>query len=138
MHITRISVQGFKTLRKFDLVLNEHLNIVVGDNETGKSTLLEAINLVMSSQIDGRSIHYELNPYFFNQDMVEEYFVSIRRGENPVPPKILIEAYFDDDNGSDMARLKGTNNSRGENCPGLYLSVVLNEDLSNEFLQYVR
>jgi len=47
MYIKRINIEGFKTFRKFRLDLNKHLNIIVGDNETGKSTLLEAINLVL-------------------------------------------------------------------------------------------
>ena len=34
MHIRKINIEGFKTFRKFDLNLSEHLNIIVGDNET--------------------------------------------------------------------------------------------------------
>ena len=35
MHITRIYVDGFKRLTNFTLELNEKLNVIVGDNETG-------------------------------------------------------------------------------------------------------
>lgn len=76
MYIKKIKTEGYRTFRKFELDLNKHLNIIVGDNETGKSTLLEAINLVMSGQIDGRNIQYELNPHIFNKDMVKDYFDS--------------------------------------------------------------
>ena len=47
MHIKKIKIEGFKTFCKFELALNKHLNIIVGDNETGKTSLLEAINLVL-------------------------------------------------------------------------------------------
>ena len=69
MYIKRINIEGFKTFSNFDLDLNKSLNVIVGDNETGKTTLLEAINLALSCQLDGRGVQYELNPYIFNSDM---------------------------------------------------------------------
>lgn len=139
MHIKKIKIEGFKTFRTFELPLNKHLNIIVGDNETGKTTLLEAINLVLSSQLDGRNIQYELNPYIFNRDMVKDYFANIKSGKKASPPHILIEAYFEDDQSSDLAKLKGTNNStEGEDCPGLYLRVELNKDFTDDFQKYIR
>jgi putative ATP-dependent endonuclease of the OLD family len=136
MHISKINIEGFKTFRKFELTLNEHLNIIVGDNETGKTTLLEAINLVLSCQLDGRSIQYEMNPYIFNSAMVESYFDDLRKGGQPSPPQILVEAYLFDDQSGELAKLKGTNNSAGEDCPGLYLKVELNEDFTDDFREY--
>lgn len=138
MYIKRIKIEGFKTFRIFDLTLNEHLNIIVGDNETGKSSLLAAINLVMSNQLAGRNIQYELNPYIFNNSIVKEYFDAIENGGQPEPPHILIEAYLDDCKTGELAKLQGTNNSLGENCAGLYLRVDLNEDFSEDFRDYVR
>lgn len=137
MHIKSIKIEGYKTFRKFELDLNSTLNIIVGDNETGKTTLLEAINLVLSCQLDGRSIQYELNPYIFNNIMVKSYFDKLRRGEYTSPPMVLIEAYFDDDQSSALAKLRGTNNSSGEDCPGLYLKVELNEDFADNFREYI-
>ena len=136
MHIKKIKIEGYRTFRKFELDLNEHLNIIVGDNETGKSTLIEAINLVLSCQIDGRNILYELNPHIFNSAMIKTYFTNLKKGQHTSPPQIMIEAYFDDEN-SQLAKLKGTNNSAGENCPGLYLKVELNEDFADDFLSYI-
>ena len=137
MHVKRIKIEGFKTFRKFELPLNKHLNIIVGDNETGKTTLLEAINLVLSFQLDGRNIQYELNPYIFNSDIVKDYFTDRKNKKFASPPHILIEAYFDDDQSSDLTKLKGKNNSASENCPGLYLKVELNEDFADDFHEYI-
>ena len=43
MHIKKIKIEGFKTFRKFGLDLNKYLNIIVGDNETGKTTLITRV-----------------------------------------------------------------------------------------------
>ena len=46
MYIKEINIENFKCFKgKFNLKLNEGLNILVGDNEAGKSTILEAIHL---------------------------------------------------------------------------------------------
>ena len=42
---------------------NPDLNIIVGNNECGKSTLLEAIHLALSGQLNGRPIQTELHPH---------------------------------------------------------------------------
>ena len=44
-HIKSIRIKGFKKFQKLDVDFNEHMNILVGDNEAGKSTILEAIQM---------------------------------------------------------------------------------------------
>jgi len=65
--IQKIYVENFKALEKLELVFNDDLNIIVGDNETGKSTLLEAIGMALTGQLYGRYISMELSPYLFNK-----------------------------------------------------------------------
>ena len=55
MYITRVYVEGFKRFTQFELKLNPTFNVIVGDNETGKSSLLEAIGLVLTGQYEGIS-----------------------------------------------------------------------------------
>ena len=43
-----ITIKGFKKFQSFNMNFNEHLNILVGENESGKSTLLEAIKVVLN------------------------------------------------------------------------------------------
>ena len=45
-----ITIKGFKKFQSFNMNFNEHLNILVGENESGKSTLLEAIKVVLNQQ----------------------------------------------------------------------------------------
>ena len=50
------------------------MNIIVGNNDAGKSTLLEAISLVLNGRLNGRWIGDELNPYWFNTEVVRDFF----------------------------------------------------------------
>lgn len=139
MHITHIYIDGFKRLINFNLTLNEKLNVIVGDNETGKTSVLEAINLVLTRQYDGRTIDYVLDPYLFNAEKVTEYFTKLRNGKQASPPKILIEVYFNDDcDNPDMAKLKGQNNSKSKDCPGLKLSIELDVEYVESLKEYAK
>jgi predicted ATP-dependent endonuclease of OLD family len=47
MHITKVIIKNYRCLKDTTVDLNPHLNILVGDNECGKSTFLEAVNLAL-------------------------------------------------------------------------------------------
>lgn len=135
MYINKLIVRNFKCLKDADIDFNPHLNIIVGDNESGKSTLLEAINLSLTGQINGRGIQYELNPYYFNEEVVNEYLTSLREGQNISPPCILIEAYFADD--ENLAKFRGTNNSLREDCPGIKMIIEFDESFEEQYTDYI-
>jgi len=136
MHITRVYIDGFKCLRNFDLEMSPATNIIVGDNGTGKTSVLEAINLALSCQFDGRHIKFAMDPYFFNSNAVEEYIAAVHSGSPSPPPKILIEVYFNDD--PMLAKLKGRNNERCDDCPGLGLSLELGNGCTEALREYVK
>jgi putative ATP-dependent endonuclease of the OLD family len=139
MHITRVYINGFKRLNDFDLELDPTLNVIVGDNETGKTSVLEAIRLALSRQYEGRSIDYSLDPYLFNTTKVADFIRTLRNGGDAVPPRILIEVYLcDDPKYPELAHLKGSNNEKGEDCPGLSLSIEVDNDYGDALKEYVR
>ena len=104
MVITKIHIENYKSLRTFDLTFNNDLNIIVGDNEAGKSSLLEAINIGLTCQLNNKSLSFELSPYLFNSGVVLEYIEKLRQGKKIEPPKILIELYLIDS--TETAKLK--------------------------------
>ena len=139
MHLTRVYIDGFKRLSNFNLSLNDDLNVIVGDNETGKTSVLEAINLVLTRQYDGRSIDYALDPYFFNIERVAKFFDNLRSGRVSSPPRILIEAYFNDDPlDAGLGTIKGTNNHDCTECPGLALIIEPDNEYTDELKDYAR
>jgi putative ATP-dependent endonuclease of the OLD family len=136
MCIERIVVKNYRTLAALDLEIRPHLNIIVGDNESGKSTLLEAINLALRCQINRRSATTELHPYLFNAESVKQYLAALRSNQAVEPPRILIEIYLK--NGPEFALYKGTNNSRSEDKPGINLTISLDhETFSDEYRVYI-
>ena len=55
MYIRKVIIKNYKCFYgSFELELNKGMNIIVGPNEAGKSTILEAINLALSGIIHGK------------------------------------------------------------------------------------
>jgi putative ATP-dependent endonuclease of the OLD family len=134
MHITKVIVKNYRCLKDASIDLNAHLNILVGNNECGKSTFLEAVNLALSGLLNGRSIYSELHTYLFNAEAAAEYIQSLTATPK-APPSILIELYLHDVNA--LAALKGKNNSLKLDVPGLKLIVEFNDDYKAEYANYV-
>ena len=69
-----ITIKGFKKFQSFNMNFNEHLNILVGENESGKSTLLEAIKVVLNQQY--RTTDKSILAELFNRDDIKK--ISIK------------------------------------------------------------
>ena len=133
MRIKKVVIQNYRCLRKATVHLNDELNIIVGENECGKSTFIEAINLALSGQLNGRPIQGEIHPHLFNRDAVLEYIAGIKNGARP--PAATVELYLEDL--PELANLKGTNNSLGEDAPGVVLELAFNADFNDEYATYI-
>lgn len=115
--------------------LDSQLNILVGDNEVGKSTILEAINLALTKRLNGRLIEYELTPYLFNTRCAEEYLTSLSQGKPVELPEIIIELYLDCD--PMLESFRGSMNSKKEDCVGIKLEIVFDEDYKDEYAKLI-
>lgn len=135
MFISKIIIENYKSFKNFQLKFDKDVSIIVGDNEVGKSSLLEAINLALTNQINGRSSIYELTSHMFNTEIIKEYIETLKLGTYILPPKILIELYFS--NSEEVAVLKGSINSKREDCPGISLSIEFNDDYYEEYKEYI-
>ncbi|MED5549259.1 MAG: AAA family ATPase [Pseudomonadota bacterium] len=136
MAIERVVIRNYRTLRSADVKFSDTLNIVVGDNESGKSTLLEAINLALRCQLNRRPAAYELHPYLFNEAVVAEYVKSHNNGTPQPPPEIRIEVFLADT--PEVAELKGSINSEMVDTPGISLSVELDEEhCAEQYAAYI-
>lgn len=123
--IERVVLKNFRRFQELTLRSNSDLNILVGDNESGKSTTLLAIDLVLSgSRSRIESIGLET---LFNREVVETFLESDRRIEDL--PLLYVELYLND---QDSPRLNGRNNSERRECDGLRLICRPNDDFTDE------
>ena len=132
MYISRIKLHNFKRFKSFDKEFNSGLNILVGDNEVGKSTILEAIHLALTGRYRGRYLKNDLTQYIFNQEAVQEYFQELRDGKYPQAPFMSIEIWFDE-----CPSFTGNTNSESdEKKAGLTYLIILNDVYAREFTEY--
>lgn len=85
-YIKSLHIEGFKKFISLDVEFNEHMNILVGENEAGKSTILDAIKTVLNQQY--RNADKSILRDLFNTQMVAIFEA------NPslkTLPRILIE-----------------------------------------------
>ncbi|OFX39459.1 MAG: ATP-dependent endonuclease [Bacteroidetes bacterium GWA2_32_17] len=124
-YITKIKLYNFKRFKTFSVEFNDKLNLLVGDNESGKSSILEAINLVLSgskSKVEATGLEN-----LFNSEVINN-FLNSDKNYNDLP-KMYVELYFNEQNNFE---LNGRNNSDETICDGLKLECIPNEDLSRE------
>jgi energy-coupling factor transporter ATP-binding protein EcfA2 len=136
--ITKIRIRGYRIYKNFLLKPNPGVNILVGDNDAGKSTLMEAISLALNGRIGGRGILEELNPHWFNTDVVTEFLTLRRAGMKPALPQILIELYLQ--NTDELQGLLGAVNADVPTnaCPGVFLSIFPNEEYKDELDEWLK
>lgn len=134
--IRKVSVRNYRLFRKLDVNLSSGTNILVGRNDTGKSTLIEAITLALTGRLHGRAFEQELSPHLINRDATQEYVTALKSGGTvPIPPAIVIEVYLND--ADDAEILRGTNNLSGEDTCGVRLQARLSPDFAEEYENFI-
>lgn len=131
MSIKKVKIQNFKCFKDtFEIELNKGLNILVGNNGTGKSTILEAIHIALTGLYGGRNIRNELSQYLFNKEIIDSYILSVNNGVALPPPFVCIEVFFED---SIDPEFKGNNNSERSDCEGIKFEISFNEKYREEY-----
>lgn len=135
MHISKVIIKNFKSFRQaFCLDLDNGLNILVGNNEAGKSTILEAIHLALSGLSNGKYLKNELSEYLFNYQAVQDYLSSLRTKTPLLPPEISIEVFIA---GDSLPFFEGDGNSTKKSECGVCLKIALSEKYNEEYNEYV-
>ena len=137
--IRELRVSGFRILRDFVWEPKEGLNILVGANSAGKSTVLDAIELVTRGSIRGQGVRRSLSPDWFNKDIVDTFFQELDcplDGMNV--PEIKIVAVFSGD--QRLARITGANDpdKKFEDAPGIFITYAVPPNLLPQFLEECR
>ena len=130
--IKKIRLINFKRFQDFTIEPNERINVFVGDNESGKSTILEAIDLVSSCSI--RKVESIGLDRLLNKKSVENFKHGNKSFDNL--PLMTIELYLDLDEPDES--LNGKNNTDRITCDGIRLVCSPNIDYSKEIVETYR
>ncbi|MCC9043882.1 AAA family ATPase [Myroides sp. M-43] len=128
--ITKIKIKNFKSFIDFELELNKGINIIVGDNEAGKSTILEAIHLCLTGFFQGKLLRNDLTQYIFNKSVEENYLKNIRNGISELPPTIDIELFL---SGAGTEKLIGDGNSEKSSNASILYRIEFDNDYQDEY-----
>ena len=135
VHLKKVNIENYKCFEgRFSASFNQGVNIIVGDNEAGKSTILEAINLALTGVLHGRYLKNELSQYLFNYHTVNAYLEALKGGENPSLPEIVIEVYFDD---GDLPLFEGNGNSEKAKGCGVVFKIEFDSEYKSEYEELV-
>lgn len=134
--ITRLRISNFGLFSNFEIRPRTGLNILVGDNEAGKSTILQALTLVLTGRSNGRWATDELTPDWFHLPAVLRFFDDYSTGDPTPLPTIEIEVYLDDTDDT-LQNHRGVHNAEGEDCPGLRLTIEPSDDYAAEIRAYL-
>lgn len=103
-YIKSLHIEGFRKFTTLDVEFNEHMNILVGENEAGKSTILDALKTVLNQQY--RNADKSVLRDLFNTQMV-----AVFQADPSVKtlPRIYIEVELELD-----SKLKNASSFYGE------------------------
>lgn len=135
--IEKIRIRNYRAFEDFSLDFTPELNILVGDNDVGKSTVLEAVNLALTFRLGDKHLSYVLSPYLFSSTVTERWAAAIENGESAVPPEILIDLFLEDDGSPELANLRGSNNLDLTPAAGIRIRVGFNPEYAAEYQQFI-
>lgn len=128
LKIKKIKIKNFKCYAgTFEVPFNEGVNIIVGSNESGKSTILEAIHLALTGMLNGRHIRNDLSSYLFNLAVERSYVESLGTANPLPPPSIIIELFFSGE-GKEFADLEGDGNTDTTKSSGVAYKIEFDEE----------
>lgn len=122
-YITKIVLKNFKKFDCFEVEFDEKINLLIGDNEAGKSSILTAIDLVIGG--NRRKVEAIGLDYLFNKSVINS-FLNSDRNLNKLP-ELRIELYLNEQSNEIIC---GKNNTSKKECDGLRLICKPNEDYS--------
>ncbi|MEG0293364.1 ATP-dependent nuclease [Enterococcus sp.] len=88
-YLEKIIIKGFKKFTDYDVQFNNDMNVLIGENEAGKSTIIEAIDLVLNQKF--MSLIDSNNEQLFNLTNINKF------KSNPIKenlPEIDIELFL--------------------------------------------
>lgn len=132
MKIKTVKITNFKLFKNLKADIKD-FTVLVGDNGTGKSTLLEAIHLALTGIYRGKYINGNISQDLFNIDCIEEYTTELKNGNNPKLPEIIIEIFLED-----CPIMMGDDNSTNSSECGFTFKILFDENNNDAYSELIR
>lgn len=132
--IEKLRIKNYKCFEDFEIIFNDNLNIIVGNNEEGKSTILEAIHLVITGLLNGKPLYTDFSASLFNLTATKKYIESLSSSQIQPPPMILIEAYL---KGDGLALFEGDGNLHKTKNIGIALKISFDDKFQDEYQELI-
>lgn len=131
MRIKRLKLKNFKKFSDDTFEFNDDINIIVGDNESGKSSLLEAIEICLNFNYRGKPLNSELTTDLFSKNCLENYLAG--NLSQDTLPEIIIETYLEGN-----PNLKGDNNRERKDTEGISIRIYFDPELSDSYAEFIK
>ncbi|WP_160321581.1 ATP-dependent nuclease [Lactococcus lactis] len=130
MYISGICIKGFKKYLDYNVKFKKHLNILIGENEAGKSTILDAIEVVLNQKYFFNNQNG--NAVFFSKENIKKFNDSKNIDSLP---KIELEIFLGNQGNitPEMGRFRGEHNFYAKNLFGIHFEYKFNESFSDLF-----
>lgn len=106
--ITKIRLKNYRVFEDFALELTSGLNILVGDNDAGKSTFVETIRLALTGRLGDRWLSNTCRRISSTSRPRPRGVEAVQAGQKPPPPEMIVDLYLETTD--ETAALQGTNN----------------------------
>jgi len=135
MHINKVLIENYKCFEgRFELPLEKDVNIIVGNNEAGKSTIIEAIHICLTGLLNGRHLMNSLSQYLFNNTIEKNYLDSLKTDEKLPPPTITIEIYLEEG----PALFEGNNNLDKTKASGISIKIEFDPEYQLQYEELIK
>ena len=130
-YIVKLKLANFKKFKELEVGFQEGINTIIGDNESGKSTILQAIELVSkASRNRVETLGFES---LINKDVCYDFIQLENKSYNELP-EIHVELFLNEDIKSELS---GKHNTDGIETVGLHMAILPNESLIKEINQVI-
>lgn len=132
-YIKELRINGYKKFKNIVIPFNEEKNIIIGENEAGKSSVLEAISIVINQKYKNSDKSYLKD--LFNRENVE-YFKKNPTVNNLPFIRIELEFCLDKTN-PNAFEFYGENNALNQLQYGITFLCKFNEDFAAELFDVI-
>jgi putative ATP-dependent endonuclease of OLD family len=126
MIIKKLIAKNFKKFGVRTFQFNDDINILVGDNAAGKSSILEAIEIATNCTYRGKTLTHEMALELFSTSASQTYLASDLKYTSL--PEVVIEVFLDG-----VPEYRGANNSLGEDAQGITFKISFDMDLREKY-----